>query len=385
MSVLQRKGSAVILLPVLFFLVSAPFLHAQSAARGRSAAFTRAAELQRGINLFGWFGGTGDLSAQHLQSFITAQDLALIHQLGLQYVRLPVDPRLLMQHGVPAHDAAANLQLLDNAVEEIRAAHLAVMITVFPDDEYKQALQTQRGVDAFVLLWRTLAQHFAGHDPDHIFLELMNEPEVQDPYRWMGIQAQVVYAIRQADQQHTIIATAGRWSGLEDLLGLETVSDPNVIYNFHYYEPYQFTHQSATWGHSDWLYYKDIPYPATAETIRAALARVPDALARYNLYLYAIGGWNRTGIQGRLAFAADWAAAHHVPLICNEFGAYRDAAPADSRARWIHDVRSSMEALHIGWAMWNYKGDFGLVKEQNGLPVADMAIAQALGLQMSGK
>ncbi|MHB1021281.1 MAG: glycoside hydrolase family 5 protein [Acidobacteriaceae bacterium] len=372
---------------VLALLFAVTTLQAQAAKDANSLAFARSAELARGINLSGWFGGTGDFSAHHLESGITPRDLALIHNLGFQYVRLGVDPRLVINHGVPAADAAQNLQLLDHAVDEIRAAHLSVMITVFPNEEYKQTLQNQRGVDDFVMLWRMLAQHFVGRDPDHIFFELMNEPEVQDLYRWMGIQARVDFAIRQADTQHTIIATAGRWSSLDDLLGLEPVSDPNVIYNFHFYEPYPFTHQSASWGSSEWLYYKDVMYPATPETLQAAIARVPDALARYSLFLYAATGWNQKGIEERLAFAADWARSRHVPLICNEFGAYRDTAPADSRARWIHDVRSSLQKLHIGWAMWDYNGNFGLVREQNGNPVPDAAVVQALGLHLesSGK
>lgn len=356
---------------------------AQAVSPSNDLVFSRARSLQRGVNLSGWFGGGGgDYSDSHLQSFITDRDLNQIHALGLDYVRLPVDPAPIMRNGVRVEGSERVLAQLDKSIESILAVGLSVDIAVFPNGELKQKLQTQRGVDDFISLWRFLAAHFAKSDPDHVFLEILNEPEVQDVYRWSGIQGRVVNAIRGADPRHTIIATAGRWSGLDDLLQLEPVSDNNTIYNFHFYEPYQFTHQGATWGSSEWLYYKDIPYPATYESMQAQLSQVPDEIARYQLFLYANGGWSQETFQRKLAFAAEWGRARHVPVICNEFGAYRDRAPADSRARWITDVRTALELQHIGWAMWDYSGNFGLVKRDSSDHAPDAPIVHALGLKM---
>ena len=268
------------------------------------------------------------------------------------------------------------------AMDQILQAHLAVQIAVFPEDDYKQQLGTQKGVDNFVLLWSFLAKHFANRDPERVFFELMNEPGVNDPYRWMGMQATVIDAIRKVDTAHTIIATAARYSGLDDLLLLQPVRDSNVIYNFHFYEPFPFTHQGASWGSSEWSYFHDIPYPATGDSLRAQLAAVPDDHARYLLYLYGATGWNAATMLGRLQFAKDWASEHHVPLICNEFGAYKDTAPSDSRVRFLHDVRTNLERLGIGWAMWDYRGDFGMVTRQGTTIVPDARLLDALGLKL---
>jgi hypothetical protein len=69
-----------------------------------------------------------------------------------------------------------------------------------------------------------------------------------------------------------------------------------------------------------------------------------------------------------------------VPLICNEFGAYRDTADPASRARWIKDVRSALEENHIGWAMWDYRGNFGVVHRDASTITPDPGILKALGL-----
>jgi endoglucanase len=349
----------------------------------QNVAFDRAASLQHGINLSGWFAGN-DLSPQHLDSFTNTNDLKAIHAMGFGFVRLGISPDF-ERHGQlsPAHPDA--LAKLDHAVQDALDNHLAVMLCVFPNDDYKHGLDTDRGVDDFIQLWRILAAHFATADHARIFYELINEPEVHDPYRWMGIQARVDAAIRQVDTEHTIVAAAANYDSLPDLLRLEPLRDPNVIYNFHFYEPYQFTHQGASWGADDWPFYKNIPYPATAADLAEQMKNVPGDSARYDLYLYGVGGWNADAIAGRIAFAAAWAHERNVPLICNEFGAYRETADPASRARWIHDVRSALEANHIGWAMWDYRGNFGVVTRTDTEITPDDAILKALGLNADAK
>lgn len=356
------------------------FLAVSQALLAQNLAFERAATLQHGINLSGWFASSGDLSMQHFEKYTNASDLKAIHAMGFDFVRLGIDPSLIERHGETGIANPAALAQLDDAVHEVLENHLAVLLCVFPNDAYKRGLSTERGVDDFVELWRILAAHYTDWDQAHVFYELMNEPEVPDPYRWMGIQARVVHAIRQIDTAHTIVATAANYSSLPDLLQLEPVRDANVIYNFHFYEPYQFTHQGASWGADDWIYYKNIPFPATTAQLGAPMKQVPDDLARYNLFLYGAEGWNAEAIAGRIAFAAAWARERKVPLICDEFGAYRDTAPPASRARWISAVRTALEANHIGWAMWDYRGNFGVVKRTATEITPDDQILKALGL-----
>lgn len=368
-----------VLFPVMLMFLVPQALYAQN------VAFERAATLRHGINLSGWFASSDDLSPKHFETFTNATDLRTIHSMGFDFVRLGIAPELIERHGqiAPAHPDA--LAQLDQAVREALDNHLAVLLCLFPNDEYKQSLNTEKGVDDFVQFWRILAAHFVASDRDRIFYELINEPEVRDPYRWMGIQARVVQAIRLIDTEHTIVATAANYSSLGDLLQLEPVRDPNVIYNFHFYEPYEFTHQGASWGADNWIFYKSIPYPATAAMLADQMKNVPDDRARYELYLYGAGGWNSDAISGRIAFAASWAQERHVPLICDEFGAYRETTDPASRARWIHDVRSALEAGHIGWAMWDYRENFGVVIRTDSEILPDDAILAALGLNAGAK
>jgi len=357
---------------------------AQDHAAGVQTAFARAQHLKRGINASQWFAQSpNDYSAARTNRYTDAQDIALMAQLGFDHVRLSIDAVPLEQY--PLGKDGLNDEFVarvDRAVDAILADGLAVEIDLHPEDSYKQQLRTSDyAVDRLTMLWRKLAAHYATRDPERVFFEILNEPEVNDAYRWAGIQARVAAAIRQAAPRNTIIATGANYSDIADLLALEPLADGNVIYNFHFYDPHQFTHQGASWGLTWWSYTHDIPYPAQEGSMQAALQQVPDAASRYQLENYWLERWDAHRIRLLVDEAAAWGRGNHVPLICNEFGAYRNFSDPISRATWIHDARTAFEADGIGWAMWDYRGGFSVVNKEDGKPAqVDGAVVGALGL-----
>lgn len=386
---MRRHSSPLVLFFALLFAAAAPWAMAQlpNAAPDRAAglqiAFTRAQHLRRGINSSAWFAQMGGYPAAHLNNFIDAQDIALMARMGFDHVRVAVDPIPL--EAALSSNPGANadyLAHLDRAVDTILSNGLAVLIDIHPTDQYKQELRgSNDAVDRLTMLWRKLAAHYANRDPNRVFFEILNEPEVNDRYRWTGIQERIAAAIREAAPQNTIIATGANYSDIPDLVSLQPLADGNVIYNFHFYEPHEFTHQGATWGLAWWTYTHSIPYPPNDANMQQLLAEVPDATDRYQLETYWLDNWNGHHIRMLIDQAAEWAHAKNVPLICDEFGAYRNYTDPVSRANWIRDVRTALEADGIGWSMWEFRGGFGLVNKQDGQPAQpDALIVRALGL-----
>ena len=368
---------------VITFAVGFPAA-SQDHVEGSSTAFRRAQHLKRGINVDHWFGQSSNYSAQHTDTYVNAADIMLIARLGFDNVRLSIDAVPLEQ--APRGKDGLNtdfVERLDRAVDMILAHGMAVQFDLHPEDSYKQPLRTNNdAVDRLVMLWRHLAAHYATRDPEHVFFEILNEPEVADPYRWVGIQARVAAAIREVAPKNTLIATGANYSGIFNLLGLQPLSDNNVIYNFHFYEPHEFTHQGAPWGVPWWRYTHGIPYPATESSMAGLLKELPDATNRYVLEQYWLDHWDAHHIHLQIDEAAAWGQANHVPVICNEFGAYREHTDAASRNAWIHDVRTALEADGIGWAMWDYRAGFGVVTKEDGQPARpDFATVEALGLE----
>ena len=98
---------------------------------------------------------------------------------------------------------------------------------------------------------------------------------------------------------------------------------------------------------------------------------------------YWLDHWDAHRIRLQIDAAARWGKTNNVPLICNEFGAYRESTEPASRMNWIHDVRTALEADGIGWTMWDYRGGFGVVCKQDGQPRARWTtqVVEALGLK----
>jgi endoglucanase len=351
-------------------------------AFSEDVAQARAGHLRHGINLSEWFAQVYDsrgYTKEHFETWTTADDLALIKQMGFDHVRLSVNPQPMFRAGHADALPAEYLAYLDAAVKMVLDHDLALIIDIHPESDFKTRLAHEDPFpEEFADFWRALARHYAGTYPDRVFFEILNEPEVNDRFRWAGIQVKLAAAIRQGAPRHTIIATGARYSADDELLFLEPLADTNVVYNFHFYEPHLFTHQGATWGVNYWHEIGGLRYPSDAQSAKEAASRIPDEPNQLYVMRYGMEHWDAARIDMEVAQVAAWAKRHHVAVTCNEFGVYRKAP---DRAAWISDLRTTLEKYEMGWTMWDYSGGFGVVTKQNGKAVPDEAILHALGLR----
>ena len=366
----------------LFVLGVALMTTSVQAQQGSSLAFERAGHLRRGINLSMWYAQTSDHSTARIDSYTTEADFKLIKSLGFDHVRLSIDPEPLIadpQAGTLRADAMARL---DKSVAQITAAGLNLLLDIHPEEPYKDKLAKGDDTPArFLAFWGNFAAHFAPSDPQKVFFEVLNEPQMEDWYRWQGIQARAVARIRAFAPKHTILATASGYSKIDALLAAEPVRDENVIYTFHDYDPMWFTHQGANWGTQGWVFLRGVPYPSNPENIQAVLGQEPDERIRLEVQRYGLERWDATRIGAEVAAMAEWAQRRGVPLYCGEFGVYRAYSNPAQRVVWISDMRTALESKHIGWAMWDYQADFGLVTKNGSATVVDQDVLRALGLR----
>ena len=372
---------------VFLFLVCASLAQAQMARQPPSAVpASRLAHIRHGINLSEWFAQVYDpkgYTKEHFENWTTASDMALINSAGFDHVRLSVNPQPMMDAARRHNGGAEYFGYLDAAVKMILDAGLAVEIDMHPDSDFKARLAKEDDfVERFADFWSTLAQHYASWDPDRVFFEILNEPEMRDAYRWYGVEAKLAAAIRRGSPAHTIIAAGARWDDDDDLVFLEPLPDSNVIYVFHFYEPHTFTHQGAGWGAYYWHWLKGLHYPSSPDNAGQVAGAVPEAHDRLQVIRYGQDHWDASRIEAEINQAADWARQRGVPLICNEFGVYRAFVDPQDRARWITDVRTSLERHNIGWAMWDYSGSFGVVTNRETKAQLDGVTVRALGLKM---
>lgn len=378
----------VCLAALLLSVASCAPARAQGTSRADdSLPFERARHLRRGINTSIWFAqAPGRYTVDRLRALITADDFALMHRLGFDHIRLSIDPDPLLLWMNQRPEGIAFVGELDRVLHEANEQGLAVIVDIHPESRFKQELLTgSEPVHRFAALWRALAGHFAASDPSLVFFELMNEPEQTDPFRWIGIEEETVAAIRAVAPHHTLIATGAHWSGLEDLLETQPLADRNVIYTFHDYEPFPFTHQGATWTDPRVRPLRGVPYPSTPDNVSANIAQEPTPNGQLFVMNYGLNRWDAQRVERTVAFAAQWGELHHVPVFCGEFGVHKPFADPKARAAWTHDMRVALESHNIGWNMWDYQDNFGLVTKRNGVATPDPLLVDALGLHASGQ
>jgi aryl-phospho-beta-D-glucosidase BglC (GH1 family) len=348
---------------------------------GKGVAFARAEHLRRGVNLGGFYAQTRDLSQARLDAYMSTADMRALKSMGFDHVRLSINPVFLTANATTGALRDGAMAQLDKTIKELLDAGLNVILDIHPEEEWKTALREDDGAANLFAFWEQFAGHYAKSDPERVFFEILNEPTMDDLYRWEGIQDRAVAAIRSVAPRHTIIATAAQWGHQDGLLAMEPVRDDDVIYTFHDYDPMWFTHQGATWGKPVWAFLHGVPYPSTPENIQAVLSEVPDERARLQLQRYGEDRWGPPRVAAEVAAVAKWAEERDVPLYCGEFGVFKEHSDPKMRVTWINDTRTALERHHIGWAMWDYDSGFGLAVKGNDGIVPDQDVLRALGMK----
>jgi|GEM_PF-343073 len=300
--------------------------------------------LHKGVNLSNWL-------ANAVRQPLYEKDFIQLEKAGFDNVRLPVNP----------HQFEAGFDTVDNAINMALAHHLKVVLDLHADKTYTTELETNTQAQAtFIALWVNIAKHYRTYAASSLAFELLNEPQFY--HAQAGYQALVektVAAIREVEKEKTLMIAFPQGSSLKALDRITPLDDPNLIYDFHFYEPYIITHQGVHRGFENKMlrYFEHLPYPADLVDKDAAFyaPTAPDSKqAQQELEEYVKEGWNKEKIASRLQLAKKWADTHHAKLICGEFGVLRNHIDSQSRYRWIQDVRETLESYAIGWQIWDY-------------------------------
>lgn len=345
------------------------------------------ARFARGVNVSGWMWGTGWDNRPYSDA-----DFRLIRSVGFTCVRLPVDFKFLHDPQAPAELRAEGLARLVEGLRTLKRHDLGALLDIhqaaldgLKDSNYSAALEDPQFVARYAAFWKALAAAASRElDPEWLILQPMNEPVFnRDPAIWPSIQERIVSAIREAAPRHWIVACGARWQSREELLKLKPLADRRIVYDFHFYDPFPFTHQGAGWAGDSVKDLKGIPYPPEPARVRDLLPRLADERARREVEWMAKQEWGPARIEAEMGRVAAWGREHGVPLMCSEFGVYARVAPVADRLQWYRDVTGALEKHGIAWAVWNYREEhFGVAQYRApGEPKARGELIAALGLK----
>ncbi|HLH53872.1 MAG TPA: cellulase family glycosylhydrolase [Verrucomicrobiae bacterium] len=343
---------------------------------------SRLNRLAKGANVCRWFRGGPRSNKEQLSNYITEDEAVMMRKMGLSHVRLCLQPRVVMDQSTGAilADTAA---FVDEAIKRFHRAGLLVLVDLHNEDRPSELnLEWQ---SAFVKFWSHLAARLNQFDPELTLFEIINEPVFKDrETEWNGFNRRLAEAIRKSAPNHTIMTSGPNWGGIDGLRKLELLEDTNVVYSFHCYDPFAFTHQGATWAGPDVKPLRAVPYPSSPEDVAPLLTSLEQFPgSKKMLEKYGEQRWNKAKLAARFKEGVEWGLKNKVPLYCGEFGVYPVYAKAEHRANWFRDFGQVLAENQIGWAVWGWDEGFGLNRKYvDGVPVVDRTVAASLGLKL---
>jgi endoglucanase len=352
-------------------------LVAAGAAYAQSVAEKRAATLGSGMNLSyleNWWNGTKSL---HYSDFAKPEEAAkrekafgAIAAAGFRTVRLPICFSAWMELKQPyAWDNPKGLAMADSFVKRALESGLNVIIDLH-HTEFDGSVPEATNFERTVNLWVRIAERYRNTDPERVFFELKNEPHDITAEAWRWQAEQLIKYVREIAPKHTLIVGFHDWNGRKAMIESKPFADPNIIYTFHFYDPFLFTHQGATWAGVGGI--EDIsglPFPATPDL----KIKTPEK---------ARGQWTETLIRNYradskpekilkdLQAAKDWSVKHKVPIFLGEFGAFTRGASLEDRCRYAETLYSALKKLEIPHAWWEWDGGFNMF-EPDSTEIAD--------------
>lgn len=105
--------------------------------------------------------------------------------------------------------------------------------------------------ERLIALWVAIAEHVAD-EPTVAGFDLINEPRpTASREQWVELATAATAAIREVDDRHLIVVertlSVGDDFGVDADQNFFLLPDDNVLYEFHFYSPFAYTHQYADW------------------------------------------------------------------------------------------------------------------------------------------
>ncbi|MBN2009827.1 cellulase family glycosylhydrolase [candidate division KSB1 bacterium] len=312
-----------------------------------------------GVNLSKWFEVQSPEQIQFTE--FTRQDFVNIKSLGCDVIRLPINLHF-MAEGAPDYTVSPLfLSYLDQVLDWAEELEIYLIID---NHTFNWAADTDPNIgETLIPVWIQLAERYNDRS-DYILYEVLNEPHGISDEDWSAIQQDAIAAIRSKDATHTIIVGGAGWNGFYDLPTLPEYNDANLIYTFHFYEPYLFTLQGAEVISPSLATLTGVPFPYDA----SQMPEIPPVL---------LGTWVGDEINTHyqyngtvehmhelLDIAIDFKNTRNVPVYCGEFGSTALASTNEDRTYWCETIRRYLEENGIPWTMWEYE-ELGFFENEN--------------------
>lgn len=279
---------------------------------------------------------------------LQAEYFSEIAEAGFNSVRIPIR---WSAHTATAAPFAIDTEFIKRvkwAIDQAFQNKLTAIINIHHYNEIFQNPAAQH--DRFIAIWQQVSELFKDYSDDLIF-EILNEPNTNlTAELWNTYLSDALSEIRQLNPSRVVMIGSAEWGGVPALSKLKFPDGEreNVILTVHYYEPFHFTHQGASWldGASSWMGTK---WDSTASQVKA--------------------------INDHFAIIKQKAEELNVPVNIGEFGSIV-LADIDSRVRWTTHCARTFEDMGFSWNYWSFTANFDAydINKQQWIPEMKRAL-----------
>ena len=310
----------------------------------------------------------GDM--EHFATYITESDIKYISELGMDHIRLGFDQIVFEKE--PFIYREEIFEHVDNFISWCKKYNLNIVLNMHKAvgnycdiKEDVELLDDEILQERFIALWIAFENRYS--NDNSIAFELLNEVRDVEPEKWNFLADKTVNAIRKLNQNRIIIIGSTCWNSPDTLKHLKIYDDENIIYTFHSYAPFSFTHQQGVLQKEPLYYNRKMPYPCDIERYRDYEKVVFGAKDPFKRFEKMDITYIRAALKGAVEFIKSYP---DKILWCGEFGTIRHA-DIKWRENWMRDMITVLKENEIPYCVWNYLSTpndgnrFSLVDDDN--------------------
>ncbi len=311
----------------------------------------------RGFNLTGMFASKTSAynsidpftGGPRYPGYFYEDDFRMIADFGFNFIRLPLSYRVWSSVDDPFTIDEKKLAPLDQAVEwsEKYGLHANICMHRLPgycinkDEAVEEKLDLWHSDEAQAAAqfqWTTIAERYADISADRLSFNLVNEPEsFVTPLDYYRLADKIFHAVHDITPDRLFIVDGLRWGQLPPV---DIMCDfPDCAFSCRGYSPESLTHYGVK------PEFTEVPqWPGSIQGV-----------SRQNEI-----SWNRGTMDRYHDLWASLGQSMNVGVHCGEFGCY-NRTPHDVTLAWMEDELQSLQERNIGFALWNFRGSFGVM------------------------
>jgi endoglucanase len=355
-----------------------------------------------GVNLSVASSGVNSSSEPlEVQQATNIQRVDEVADIGFDFVRLRVALAPWTDTGLPADQQKA-LTLANGIIQQALGYEMRVVVVMMagslPTTTATGLICTAdpSAVAAWTSGWRSVLALLP--DNPNIAFEPLNEPPncAAGDQVWDAAQLSLYRQLRSLRHFVNFVAYGHHWGddAGTDFTSLDPgpyLTDANVLFTFHYYDPFVFTGQGVSWLlDGRYRYLTDLTWPYNADNAQAALANAlalieqdpsltQDQSATFENELTAeIAGYATSGtstyLTAQFAKVQSWAKANGVnpsQILVGEYGVAQPSHntlgdPLPTSPAWFSALHAAVDRVGFAAAVWDLDSGFGITCGQPG-------------------